>query len=110
MPPALGLFSTTTGTPTIFWSAGATIRAARSVPPPAPKPTTILMLRGGQSCAAPGVEATARIAAAASATAAQIRIICHPPKYFWLSVGPHTLAAQAVCGRRVLDPQKVDAR
>src|SRR3954462_8553013 len=54
MPPALGRFSTTTGWPSISLSGCATIRAAKSVPPPALKPTMILMVRVGQSCAAAG--------------------------------------------------------
>src|SRR5689334_25264459 len=71
MPPALGRFSTTTGWPSISWRGCATIRAARSVPPPALKPTMILMVRVGQSCAAAGAGPSAGNIAAASATQAR---------------------------------------
>src|SRR5258708_69616 len=67
MPPALGRFSTTTGWPKISWSGCATIRAARSVPPPAPKPTMILMVGVGRSGAETGAGPSADSASAASA-------------------------------------------
>src|SRR5262245_34681223 len=51
VPPAPTRFSTTTGWPRISESGCATMRAAMSVPPPAPKPTTIRIGCFGQSCA-----------------------------------------------------------
>ena len=51
MPPAPTRFSTTTGWPSAFDSGSATMRAAMSVPPPAPKPTMMRIGRVGQSCA-----------------------------------------------------------
>src|SRR5471032_1293473 len=50
-PPAPTRFSTTTGCPRISDNGSATIRAAMSVPPPAPKPTRMRMVRVGHSCA-----------------------------------------------------------
>src|SRR5436190_12537708 len=79
MPPALGRFSTTTGWPKISWSGCATIRAARSVPPPAPKPTMILMVRVGQSCAVAGAGPTTDSASAASAMNARALVMAILP-------------------------------
>src|SRR4029078_12483116 len=79
MPPALGLFSTTTGWPRISWSGWAVMRAARSVPPPAPKPTTILIVRVGQSWAATGAGMSAGRAAKASAISPRAKIMAFLP-------------------------------
>src|SRR5438067_2092443 len=79
MPPALGRFSTTTGWPKISCSGCATIRAARSVPPPAPKPTTILIVRVGQSCAVAGARPSAGKIAAASAMNARAIVMAFLP-------------------------------
>src|SRR5262245_63895206 len=51
VPPAPTRFSTTTGWPRISESGCATMRAAMSVPPPAPKPSTMRIGCFGQSCA-----------------------------------------------------------
>src|SRR5690349_6871675 len=79
MPPALGRFSTTTGWPSISWRGCATIRAAKSVPPPALKPTMILMVRVGQSCAAAGAGPSADSASAASAMNARAILMAFLP-------------------------------
>src|SRR5262245_19867961 len=51
VPPAPTRFSTTTAWPRISDSGWATMRAAMSVPPPAPNPTIRRIGRVGQSCA-----------------------------------------------------------
>ena len=51
MPPALGMFSITTGLPSEIAIFCATARAAMSPNPPGPKPTTNLRGRVGKSCA-----------------------------------------------------------
>src|ERR1700710_2351265 len=79
MPPALGLFSTITGWPRISCNGCPTSRAARSVPPPAPKPTTILIVRVGQSCAWTSDGANADRARATSAMNARANVMAFLP-------------------------------
>src|SRR5204863_8593804 len=57
----------------------ATIRAARSVPPPALKPTTILIVRVGQSCAESGAGLSADSASAASTMNARAMVMAFLP-------------------------------
>src|SRR5262245_8804047 len=73
LPPAPPRFSITNGVPNFNWSCCTSMRAIRSVDPPAANGTTTLTCRCGQSCAVAG---TVPIRAATSA-ATTIRML-HP--------------------------------
>src|SRR6266702_8023483 len=70
VPPAPARFSTTTGWPRIFSSAGCIARATASVLPPAGNGTKKRMDRSGKDCAEDGV--TGPMAAIATAAAMAI--------------------------------------
>src|SRR5205085_3675286 len=70
LPPAPARFSTTTCWPRRSASAGATMRAVVSVPPPGSKPTTMVIGFAGKFCAA------APWLMASAASAANTQFIC----------------------------------
>src|SRR5262249_34574018 len=65
MPPAPGLFSTTTGFPSLLCIDSARMRPMMSAPPPGPNETTMRIGCCGQSCAAAGPTAAASAAISA---------------------------------------------
>ncbi len=66
LPPAPGLFSTTTVWPQALRNSSAMRRATKSVEPPGEKPTTIVICLLGQSACA-----CAKVAAARTSTGGQ---------------------------------------
>src|SRR5262245_19126913 len=71
--------------PSSFCNASTITRAKRSSPDPGPSPSTMVVVRGGQSCAATGVASAMAVTVAMSFEAREICRICAP------SLGMHVL-------------------